>query len=145
MIRSATADDYEKIIDLLEEAREASPHYRKTAHVRARVSAFIDHVVNNPKGEVFVDDDITGVLMCEVLPDWTTVGYVAFTHVIYAQTPNLGVKLIKHFQDWAHEWPQVCKVQVASTFGDSMSERTDKLFQRLGFEPIGRNYVEVSK
>ena len=142
-IREATDDDIEEIIELLKEGHLKSPSYGEQGYVEVRAAAFLDRVLSNPKAVILVDENLDGVLAAEIIPNWKGLGWMAATHVLYSRKGKAGLKLIQAYRKWANEWPQVTRVTISTSYGDD--ERTDELFNRLGFKPIGRTYLEVSQ
>lgn len=142
-IRHAELEDQEAIGELLIEARGESANYNRTPYSEARGNAFIWNFLRNPKGAVFVDDDINMVLFAEVRPDWITTGYTATAYLIYARPGHNGLKLVKHFERWAKEWPGVDRICLETSFTGDRADAAGRLFQRLGFEVVGQKFVRM--
>lgn len=142
-IRHAEIEDHEALAELLIEARGESANYNRTPYSEARGNAFIHNFLRNPKGAVFVDDGVDMVLFAEVTPDWITTGFTATAYLIYARPGHNGLKLVKHFKNWAKNYPGVDKICVETSYTGERAESANRLFQRLGFELVGHKFVEL--
>lgn len=147
MIRKATSKDVDAIFELLVGAHERSYNYGKVGYSELRTTSYLYNMIKeNPNMYIIVDekdDEINGVLIGEIQPDWLTDGHRAFTHVIYAKPGHNGLALIRDFVKYAKSWKKVKKIMLATSYDDDRTSRVDELFKRLGFSPVGKQYVEV--
>lgn len=147
MTRRAKKEDVEHIADLLKSAHAASDRYGRVGYSELRTTSFLYNMIGeNPNMYIVVDEvegKIKGVLIGEIQPDWLTDGHRAFTHLIYAEPGHNGLGLIRSFVKYAKSWRKVKKIMIATSYDDERSERVDQLFQRMGFESIGKQYLEV--
>lgn len=147
MIRRATREDVDQIADLLKLAHGWSERYGRVGYSELRTTAFLYNMIGeNPNMYIVVDEvdgKIKGILIGEIQPDWLTDGHRAFTHLIYAAPGHNGLALIRSFVKYAKSWKKVKKIMIATSYDDERSERVDKLFQRMGFESVGKQYLEV--
>jgi GNAT superfamily N-acetyltransferase len=151
MIRSAEIKDVPEIVEMLVEARGQAPiQYRYGKYNPDRTGAFLHNAIVHPGSYTIVLEDeegkICGFLMGDIQPDWLNVGYLATTHFVYSKAGHQGLGLIREFVKWAKSWKKVTKIQITTSFaGDEKGRgaRTGKLLTRMGFSPVGKQYVEV--
>jgi hypothetical protein len=147
MIRRAKKEDVDGIFELLVSAHDRSEHYNKVGYSELRTTSFLYNMIaENPNMYITVDvdgDEINGVLVGEIQPDWLTDGHRAFTHIIYAEPGHNGIALIRDFIKYAKSWKKVKKIMIATSYDDERSARVDRLFQSMGFSPVGKQYMEV--
>ena len=146
MIRLATPEDVEGIGELLIHGRAESPTYRDVPYSATRAKAFLHSFINQAERIVLVDDNngvIDGVLVGDIQPDWTTLGWTAYAHLTYARRGSNGYFLLKFFINWAKSWKKVKKIHIPTSFSGERGEAAGKLLERLGFKSVGQQYVEV--
>jgi len=146
-LRKATTQDIDSIGELLQFARDESPLYFRTGYSELRVKSTLYNLMQNPTMlhivSVDEDDKVQGYLMGDIQPDWFGLGSVAVTHIVYARSGKGGLGLIKYFVDWAKGWKKVKKIHIPISFGGERAERTGQLLERLGFENVGSQYMEI--
>lgn len=147
MIRRAKKEDVDSICELLLFARSQSAHYSKVGYSELRTQSYLYNMIGeNPNMVILVDEEdggVDGVLVGEIQPDWLTDGHRAFTHLIYAKPGANGLGLIRTFVNYAKSWKKVKKVMIATSYDDGRGDRVEKLFERMGFEAVGKQYLEV--
>ena len=141
MIRMAEESDVQAICDLLKVAREESPFYSRFGYNELRTAAILTNFIHNPKAIIFVDDDVDCVVVGEIIPDWLTDGFTASIHLAYAKPGVNGLKAINAFKTWATGWPQVNKIFISSSFGGERADAAGKLFERMGYDRLGSQYM----
>jgi hypothetical protein len=129
------------IEDLLKLARVESPYYSNKPIAELRTKAVLHNIMSNPKGIVLVDDEFKSILVGEISPDWLTTGWTASIRLVYSRPGNNGLDIIKTFIKWAKGWPQVDKLYISTSFGGDRAVTAERIFKRLGLEPIGPQFI----
>ena len=141
MIRHACKSDLERILDLATEAHELSPTYRHLPPNRDKARESISAMLTNPMGYVGVVDDgeIHGILIAVAAESWAHDGLIVSDLLFYAR--KNGRSLLSHYLDWADGFPQPKINLLGISFGGDKAERTEQLYQRLGFTKVGAQFI----
>jgi hypothetical protein len=99
--------------------------------------------MTKPKVLFLVTDNVDGMLIGEVTPSWFHNGLTAITHMAYAREGANGLPLLREFLKWARSWDAVRKIQVSTSFSGERGERAERLIERLGLSPVGKQFVEI--
>ena len=139
MIRRATADDIERLMDMGERfVRETK--YRSLVTLRPeRLAESIANVLASPSGVVLVsgsDASLTGMIAMLVYDHPFSGERTAFELVwwVEPEARGDGVRLLRAAEEWARE-EGATKVQMVAP-----NERVGALYERLGYEPVETSY-----
>lgn len=141
MIRHACAQDLEEILDIATEAHTLSPTYQNLPPNRDKARESISALLTNPMGYVGVvdSDGIQGVLVAVAAESWAHDGLIVSDLLFYAR--KNGRSLLSHYLDWADGFPQPKINLLGISFGGVKAERTEQLYQRLGFTKVGAQFI----
>lgn len=141
LVRLCPADE-DEVADLLK-AGHTESRYRNRPYDEARARAVLRIFLANPatfaRGALDADGRIVGVMLAELSqPLWWSSERVANMMVLYVRPENrggAGLRLILSFKAWA-KGSRADRAVIGLTSGID-SNRTSKLFQRLGFTQTG--------
>ena len=138
MIRDATTDDLEAMMELSRQAHQASP-YRDVPSDQDYVRRLALIAITMPNFCAFVCEEesgITGLMVGCVKPN--AFGMLTASDVIvYSTRPSAGGRLFKRFLNWANKMPADL-ITVTSSFGN---EKFDKFLSNIGMKRIGGLYI----
>lgn len=138
MIRDATTEDLDAMLELSRQAHRASP-YRDVPSDQDYVRRMALVAITMPNFCAFVSDEdgeITGLMVGCVKPN--AFGMLTASDVIvYASKPGSGVKLFSRFIRWAKTMPANL-ITVTSSFGN---EKFDHYLDNIGMKRIGGLFI----
>lgn len=147
MIRQATGSDLEALVTLCREAWEVSPYKGVPFNERrTRNSMKMRLMVPNCYVGVVENNGIQGLIVGGIVPLSWAYGDLASDEILYIrpQYRGHGVALIRGFIDWAKGFASVKAIMPGVSFGGDEGERSERLYERLGFQRIGSVfYLEV--
>lgn len=141
LVRLCPADENE-VADLLR-AGHTESRYRDRPYDEARALAVLRIFLANPstfaRGALDADGRIVGVMLAELSqPLWWSSERVANMVVLYVRPEargGAGLRLLRSFKDWARG-SRADRAVLGITSGIGI-ERTNRLFERLGFSQTG--------
>lgn len=146
MIRLATHDDVDALVDLVSSFYAEAP-YEAPEVVRDQSAYILDTLVSKAGTErVFLEvievrGKVVGAICAERIPDiWSNAEKVV-EHFIYILPKYRGMihtgKLLKRFAEWTRVKPAVVRVEAGSGIDD---EKVGAIFERLGWQKRGVLY-----
>jgi len=146
MIRNARVSDLPRIRSCAERLHKKSVY----ADVPSDLQTFshtLGQCINNAFGFAMVSvqhGQIRGFMLGAAVPLWFSKKRSASDIVTYCESVGDGYRMIKAFRDWAWSIPGVIEITMAQSSGIE-TERTGKIYERLGLERIGNLYTAVRK
>lgn len=138
MVRHACFDDIEPLLALIEKAVKASPNYQRHDFDRGRTMASLKRAILNPMALVAVTDDLKGMIAGEAYPAPWHQGLSIWNNFFFAEKGGIG--LARFYKKWAKEFGGRNDIKLAVSFGGDRAERSGRLFEHLGCDPIGQQY-----
>lgn len=140
MIRNATREDAQPIVDILAALHEItsfSPVDFSEVKAKHAVMAFVDG--GQFVRVVDVDGQIVGVMIGIVFPTWFGTDIIAVDVALYVKPEHRGfasVRLVKQFVDWAKE-KGAKQIRPGISTGDKAGGR---IYRKLGFSDLGESF-----
>lgn len=140
-IRSATESDIPALVamgrDMLGESS-----FRVMIYSRERTADMIRRCIEGGFAAVSVEgDDLTGVILGEVVQPWYSDECMGIEHVLYVRPASRGTRaalmLVKAWARWCFD----CGAKQIRPGTAAGSEPANRLYQALGFKPAGVLYV----
>lgn len=142
MIRAATPDDIEALVEIGRAMATESPQFSRMPYSPSKVRAMLVSLIGNPRGFVRVADDggqIVGVMLGACTEHWACDGLVAFDLALYVPTNRRGgihaARLLRAFSDWSRELG--AHIATAGISTGINPEQADRLYLGLGFKRLG--------
>jgi GNAT superfamily N-acetyltransferase len=91
-----------------------------------------------------VDGEIVGVLAGGISDLWWADALIAADQVFFVLPEHRGkggLKLLKDFIKWAKGFVKVKQICLNISIGGNAADRTDALYDRLGFQRIGSSFI----
>jgi hypothetical protein len=145
LIRKAKEGDITRIIEICKEAHELSISKDVPLDVkilRKNIQVCIlsrEHLVL----VVELDDCVEGIFIGVTHQLWYSRRKQATDLILYVTDNGMGwgAKLMRRFIGWAKENPGVKEIMLGISSGIGDSERTKKLYERMGAVKIGDNFI----
>lgn len=141
MIREAEPSDVAALVDLAEQMH-AESRFAFMPFCAGRVAEMMSIAVMSPAGFARVieqDGQIIGAMAGQIGPHIFSEALVAWEYGIFVKPEHRGgmaaVRLVKAFEDWAVGMG-ASLIDIGISTGIH-TERTGRLYQRLGFSPVG--------
>lgn len=142
MIRPATHDDIEGLIELGRAMAAESPQFSRMPYSPSKVRAMLASLIDSPRGfvRVAVDgDQIAGGMIGACAEHWACDGLAAFDLALYVQATRRGgihaARLLRAFSDWSREIG--AHIVTAGISTGTNPEQADRLYHGLGFKRLG--------
>ena len=142
MIRPATHDDIEGLIELGRAMAAESPQFSRMPYSPSKVRAMLLSLIDNPRGFVRVADEggqLVGVMVGACTEHWACDGLAAFDLVLFVPTTRRGgihaARLLRAFSDWSREIG--AHIVTAGVSTGTNPEQADRLYLGLGFKRLG--------
>jgi GNAT superfamily N-acetyltransferase len=145
MIRQATYDDL-PALTLMGEAMLQETVYRVIQFDARRAMDFTAQLIEMENGYVGVyeqDGELCGAMLGAAQPAWFGDGVDQLAHDLFlyvrpaSRHSRVAPALIEDFKQWACSQPNVRQVRVATSAGGA-GQGANVLFERAGFEPVGK-------
>ena len=146
-VRKWTRSDFPRIVELGQKIHDESTYYVVYGFDESKVLAVLDRLEQSPSCESFVWEDSSGVIRGFIIgavsrPLWfeeLSAEDIVFYVEQDARGRGVGVRLLTAYVRWAQSM-NAEHIRLTTTSMIDV-EATDKVYQRLGFVPIGINYV----
>lgn len=140
MIRPAKVDDISSIIELGAKLLDESPVLPPHDPLKARKA--LAFFISGARASVFVadhDGEIVGFIVGVLDEYWWSDAQYASDAAFFVEPNHRGyaVGLVKNLVAWAQKFKKVKQVSLGVSSGLETYERTGKLYERLGFKPVG--------
>lgn len=139
MIRQATTEDSERIIEMGKRFVEGTSYKEIISINPSRLEAAISHVIANPDGVVLVsgpETDPTGMIAMLTYDHPFSGARTAF-EIVWWVDPEArgdGVRLLRAAEEWARSRGATAVQMVAP------NERVGSFYRRLGYAPVEMSY-----
>jgi hypothetical protein len=143
MLRKATMDDLDGIYSLGERIHAQSQSRDYPLDV-VRTKTFIASLIASKDSLVLVDDTargITGTLLARCESMFFSKARYAVIYVAYAERRGAFVWLVRRFLKWAFVQKLAVECVMDASFGGDLGAKADKLYEKMGFAPLGRCFV----
>ena len=138
MIRRATHDDFVQWIELCQKFHAKTPFAGVEPDIPG-CSKLFRQCLASKLGCVFVADRggrLSGTLLGVAQEWWWCRKRVASDLIFFAERPGDGIAMLRAFVDWAWSVPSVIDIMPGTSSGIDI-DRTDQLYERVGFRRIG--------
>lgn len=141
IVRTATIEDLDILIDFGQRLTKESPHFQKQGFNVQRAEAVFIHLIN--KGSIFIvydqyDNAVGGLIGCMDI-DWRTGHKLAFEQGVFVlpeyRSTGVATQLVEAFKAWAIDH-HADRIQIGTMTG-IYAEKTVSLYEGLGFELKG--------
>ena len=126
-------------------------HYGQLPPDKERCGDVLAALAMDPRGLVLVavvDGEVVGVFAAAVTPCWYSncdmVSDLVFV-VGEAHRAKAGLRLLRQGNAWADGWESVGVVMLGVSSGGDAAEHSGRLYERLGFEFVGGNYMRYRR
>ncbi len=138
MIRKATTGDLPKILELGRRLIKNTPYRDQKLDIMVCGNT-LGNCISSALGfaEVAVHKgELTGMFLGCAIPLFYSKARMASDIIIYSERAGDGVRMTRHFIDWAWKIPNVVEVTLSQSSGINI-ERTGKIYARLGLQKAG--------
>lgn len=142
MIRPATHDDIEGLIELGRAMAAESPQFSRMPYSPSKVRTMLLALIDSPRGFVRVADEggqLVGVMVGACTEHWACDGLAAFDLALFVPTTRRGgmqaARLLRAFADWSRELG--AHIATAGISTGINPEQADRLYLGLGFKRLG--------
>jgi hypothetical protein len=138
MIRKATTGDLPKILELGRRLIKETPYKDQKLDIMVCGNT-LGNCISSALGfaEVAVHKGkVTGMFLGCAIPLFYSKARMASDIIIYSERAGDGVRMARHFIDWAWSIPNVVEVTLSQSSGINI-ERTGKIYARLGLQKAG--------
>jgi GNAT superfamily N-acetyltransferase len=150
MIRNATTDDLEGIIELGQQFFDESPHYRELGYAPEKIRSLVSALLHNPDGFVRVAEragELVGIMLGMAGEHWASTAIVATELGLFVRPRRRGsllaIQFVTEFRDWGRERGCIKCLAGSSTGLDF--ETCARVYEHVGFKrnSIGLAYSYV--
>ena len=142
LVRAATLEDLDTLVDWGKRLTSESPRFKKQGFDEKQARNVFAHLIDKHGSILMVTDEYSnpvGTLIGALDTDWRTGQKLAYEQGLYVlpeyRKSGAASDLIETFKVWA-EMNEADRIQVGTITG-IYAERTVKLYESLGFELVG--------
>ena len=142
-IRAAESKDISAIYEVALEAH-AKSNYKNVPVDEKTLRQLILMMIYDKNSCVYVTEDAVGVngfVLGMVEELFFSRKRYGTDLMIYARKPMDGVRLLRKLTEWIKTKPRDVEITLGITSGIGDPERTGKLYEAMGYEPIGGMYM----
>jgi hypothetical protein len=110
----------------------------------AVVRGTLAELITSSRGLVLVDEVdglVTGVVAGFVDQLWWSKKRYAITLIAYAERTGAIAWMVKRFIRWAFDQKCASQVVLDVSFGGQLGQKTQEIYERLGFEKVGASFI----
>lgn len=122
-------------------------HYGRLPPDKARCKTVLGHLATDPRGLVLVAvdaDQVVGVFAAAVVECWWSDCEMVSDLVFVTDRQHrggAGLRLLRRALAWADNWDSVGVVMLGVTSAGDEGDEAGKIYERLGFECVGGNFM----
>jgi GNAT superfamily N-acetyltransferase len=143
IIRDATLDDVETMVDLGDVMAAEAPTYRRYGYDRAKVAALLSYCVTHPTGIAIVadqDGEVVGGMVGQVTDIYfSSTAKMAGDHAFFVHPSKrgafAGIRLLEAFKERARQ-KGANMIHIGNTTG-YQPEQVARLIEHAGFKKVG--------
>ena len=144
-IRAIQKNDIDSLLLLLDKAgRESS--FASLGHSLDKAKESIGRLVSVGQFVCVAveDSSVIGIFMGVVQPQWFTDSKIASDILLYVEPESRGTsagyRLVSAFLAWAIE-QGAKQIRVGTSFTQEASTTADRLYEKFGFQPVGKTFL----